>query len=106
MKPWLRGKTGGLVGFTVIAALVAGGLGWATAAALGLEREQLAQRAEAEQAGRLRVALWRLDSRVAPLLAREDHRPFNHYSTVFPPPLAFVNDVAPGGHFPAIPVGD
>ena len=40
----------GRAGFAVVAALVAGGLGWATAAALRLEREQLEQRAEAEHA--------------------------------------------------------
>jgi signal transduction histidine kinase len=91
MRNWLRGKPGGLAAFVLIATLVAGGLGWATAAALGLEREQLAQRAEAELAARLRLALWRLDSRVAPLLAREDGRPFNHYSAIYAVPLALDN---------------
>jgi signal transduction histidine kinase len=56
-----------------------------------LEGEQLAQRDEAERAGPLRVALWRLDSRISPLLAREDSRPFNHYSAVYPAPLALNN---------------
>jgi signal transduction histidine kinase len=88
MKHWLRGKVGGLAAFAIIAALVAGGLGWATAAALRLEREQLAQRAEAEHAAQLRVALWRLDSRLAALLARENSRPFNHYSAIYVPPRA------------------
>jgi signal transduction histidine kinase len=95
MKSWLRGKPGGLAAFVMIAGLVAGGLGWATAAAVRLERERLAQRAEAEQADLLRLALWRLDGRVAPLLAREESRPFNHYSAVFAPPLAFTNRGAP-----------
>jgi signal transduction histidine kinase len=88
MRGWLRGKPGGLAAFAVIAALVAGGLGWVTAAALRLEREQLQQRAEAEQADRLRLALWRLDGLISPHLAREDSRPFNHYSAVFAPPVA------------------
>ncbi len=91
MKEWLRGKPAGFIGFVMIAALVAGGLGWATAAALRLESEQLAQRAESERANLLRLALWRLDSRVSPLLAREDSRPFNHYSAVYPLPLALDN---------------
>jgi len=91
MRDWLRGKPSGFLGFLMIAALVAGGLGWATAAALGLEREQLDQRAESERANQLRVALWRLDSRISPLLAREDSRPFNHYSAVYPLPLALNN---------------
>jgi len=42
MKEWFRGKWGGAAAFVVICALVAGGLGWATAAALRLEGEQLA----------------------------------------------------------------
>jgi signal transduction histidine kinase len=91
MKDWLRGKPSGLLGFAMIAVLVAGGLGWATAAALRLESEQLAQRAEAERSNLLRVALWRLDSRISPLLAREDSRPFNHFSAVYPLPLALNN---------------
>jgi signal transduction histidine kinase len=91
MKSWLRGKTGGLVGFVVVAGLLVGGLGWATAAALRLEREQLAERADAERAGLMRRALWRMDSWAWPLLARENDRPFNHYSAVFAPPLALYN---------------
>jgi signal transduction histidine kinase len=91
MKTWLRGKPAGLISFVAIAGLVAGGLGWATAAALRLEGEQLAQRAESERANLLRLALWRLDSRISPLLAREDSRPFNHYSAVYPLPLALNN---------------
>jgi signal transduction histidine kinase len=89
MKGWLRGKAGGAAAFVLIAGLVAGGLACATSAALRLEREQLDQRGEAERAGRLRLALWRLDGLIAPYLAREDSRPFNHYSAIFAPPAAF-----------------
>ena len=89
LKLWLRGKTGGLAAFVLIAALVAGGLGWATTAALRLEREQREQRAEAERANHLAVALWRLDSYAAPVLAREDNRPFDHYGAVHLSPLLF-----------------
>jgi signal transduction histidine kinase len=89
MKDWLRGKRGGLAAFVLIATLVGGGLGWATSAALRLEQEQLDQRAEADYYGRLRLALWRLDGLVSPYLAREDTRPFNHYSAIFAPPFAF-----------------
>jgi signal transduction histidine kinase len=94
MRNWLRGKPAGLLSFVFIAALVAGGLGWATSEALRLEGEQLAQRAEAERANKLRLALWRLDSRIAPILAREDSRPFNHYSAIYPLPLALNNTAA------------
>ena len=88
MRSWLRGRPGGLAAFLLIAALVAGGLGWATRAALLLEREQIAQQAQGEEADRLRLALWRLDSRITAILAREESRPFNHFSAVFATPLA------------------
>src|SRR6185437_3398090 len=91
MRDWLRGKPAGFAGFVMIAGLVAGGLGWATAAALRLESEQLTQRVESERANLLRLALWRLDSRISPRLAREDSRPFNHYSAIYPIPLALNN---------------
>jgi signal transduction histidine kinase len=92
MRRWLGGKPGGLAAFLIIAALVAGGLGWATRAALRLEREQLEQAEAAEHADRLSRALWRLDSRIAAILAREDSRPFDHYSAVHAPPLALNAD--------------
>lgn len=95
MISWHRGKKGGLLAFLAIATLVAGGLGWVTAAVLQLEREQLQDRAKAEVDGRLQLALWRLDSRVTPDLAREDSRPFNHFSAVYAPSLTLRTDGQP-----------
>jgi signal transduction histidine kinase len=95
MKAWFRGQGGGSLAFLVIVTLVVGGLGWATVAALRLENEQLKARTETEQQNRLRLALWRLDSLVAPALAKEDSRPYNHYSAVFAPPTALGNDGQP-----------
>jgi signal transduction histidine kinase len=92
MKAWLGGKVGGVAAFVLIAGLVAGGLGLATSAALHLEQEQLEHRAATERAGRVHVALWRMDGLIAPYLAREDSRPFNHYSAIFAPPSAFRAD--------------
>jgi signal transduction histidine kinase len=89
---WLRGQRGGLCAFLAITTLVAGGLGWATGAALRLEREQREARAQAELYQNLRLALWRLDGRVSPVLAREDARPYQHFSAVFAPPLALRPD--------------
>jgi signal transduction histidine kinase len=85
MTKWLRGKRGGFIAFVAITALVAGGLGWVTRAALELEREQLAARAKGELDERLRLALWRLDSFMIPELAREASRPFAHYSAIYEP---------------------
>jgi signal transduction histidine kinase len=76
---------GGLATFLVIAALLAGGLGWATWAALRLEAEQRRDRADAERVDRQRVALWRLDNQLTAILAGEDARPFSHYSAIYAP---------------------
>lgn len=86
-----RGKRGGLIAFVVIAGLVTGGLGWATAAALRLEGEQAETRARDDLYAKLRLALWRLDSFMVPELAREASRPFNHYDAIFIPIPAFDN---------------
>src|SRR6266496_4290559 len=99
MKDWLCSKCGGLAVFVAVAVLVAGGLGWATVAALRIENEQIAEHAQAEHAANIRLALWRLDGRLSPLLAREVSRPFDHYRAVSAPPLALHNTgqvAAPG----------
>jgi signal transduction histidine kinase len=83
-----RGKSGGFIAFVGIAALVAGGLGWVTSAALSLEREQLQTQAQAQTNDRLRLAMWRLDSLISPLLAKEDSRPVSHFKSLFAPSIA------------------
>jgi signal transduction histidine kinase len=93
MTYWLRGKKGGAAAFVVIAFLVVGGLGWVTLAALRLEQEQAQIRDQAERAENLRLALWRMDSLVSPVLVQEDTRPANHYSAVFAP----SNAISPKG---------
>jgi hypothetical protein len=93
---WLRGKLRGFFAYLGIAALLLGGLGWATHAALRVEDEQRLAAANAresehlylaqkERADRLRLALWRLDSRLAPALAREDSRPYPQYVALHTP---------------------
>jgi signal transduction histidine kinase len=90
MHYWFRGKRGGLIAFILIATLVAGGLGWMTSAVLRLEREQLEAQVRSEQDDQVRLALWRLEARVAPALTLEDNRPYNDYSPVFATSKAFV----------------
>src|SRR5262245_30794367 len=100
MKTWFAGKRGGLAGWLLVTFLLAGGLGWATRASLRLEQERLHAQARAEHSDRLRLALWRLDSRMTAFLAREEGRPFNHYSAVFAPTLALDSRgraLTPGG---------
>src|SRR5271167_978300 len=76
MKSWFRGRGTPLVVFLAIAAL-------------DLETRSWQNDFEHELNAQISLALWRLDSRVAPALAREDSRPFNHYSAFFAPAVAF-----------------
>src|SRR2546423_8433810 len=84
MRTWFRGKTGGLIAFLTIAGLVAGGLGWVTAAVLRREHEQLEARAETEFQANLRQALYQLDSIMMTKLSQEASRPFTHFDAVHP----------------------
>ncbi|MEZ6140306.1 MAG: HAMP domain-containing sensor histidine kinase [Zavarzinella sp.] len=89
--------------FTGIALLILGGLTWATNAALRVEKSQrraswnnaqLEKTYESNRlyAERLRQALWRLDSRLAPSLAREESRPYSQYFTIHSPFPALSSD--------------
>jgi signal transduction histidine kinase len=95
MKSWLRGRVTAFIGFLAVFALVTGGLGWVTAAVLRLEQEQIDARDKERHLDELRPALWQLDSNIAPILAREDSRPWHHYMAVYPPPVLFRNDKTP-----------
>ncbi|GIW80463.1 MAG: hypothetical protein KatS3mg105_2270 [Gemmatales bacterium] len=91
MSKWLVGKRGFIL-FSVIALLVGGGLGWATWSALELERSQRQAEEEMLRYEDLALALWRLDGRLNPILAREEARPYDHFSAVYAPVHAFSND--------------
>ncbi len=107
MTRWLRGKQGGVLAFLVVAGLVLSGLGWLTVAAVGLENEgQLAQ-AQARQVEKMRLALWRLDSLLSPVIAREDSRPFQDYADVYAPVAILQPDgfpMPPGQAFELSPL--
>ncbi|HEY1068495.1 MAG TPA: hypothetical protein VGE52_20395, partial [Pirellulales bacterium] len=88
MRSWFGGKGTAIAAFGLVAALVLGGLWWMTEAALRLEAEQGEVRAAVDLNSRLRIALWRLDGRISPVLAQESARPFEHYSAVYVPAAA------------------
>jgi signal transduction histidine kinase len=95
MSHWLLGKRRGLLAYLLIAVLVAGGLGWATFAALRLEREQREERAQRDRDSQIRVAMEQLENRLAKALAHEDSRPYNHYSAISAPALLLSRDGQP-----------
>lgn len=55
-------------------------LGWIGRQVLQLERKELLANAQVELEGRIRLALWRIDSEVGVFLAQENARPFSDYS--------------------------
>ena len=69
--------------FTVCALAVLEGLGWVTWKALRLERAEREARAQADFQELIRLALWRMDSEVTPILAREAARPYFHYQPFY-----------------------
>src|SRR5260370_16364809 len=87
MNRWLQR----LFVFLVIAILIVGGLGWATAETLRIEREHREARVLEQRTAQLREALWRLDGHVSSWLAREDSRPYAHFSTLHAP-IPALND--------------
>ncbi len=107
MNRWLRGKRGATLAFMLVAGLVLSGLGGLTVAALRLEREGQEGQAQAQEFEKLRLALWRLDSMLAPVLAREDSRSFQDYSEMFAPVAILQADgtsLSPGRVFEPSPL--
>ena len=98
----LRWMAFGIGAFAAVA-----GLAWVTRAVVTLERDQAAARAEASRAETLRLALWRLDSWMAPRLAAEAARPYFHYLALYPPQRAydqFLSPIAAGEVLTASPL--
>jgi signal transduction histidine kinase len=79
-----------LYGLSLAVAIAA--LGWLTASALRLERNETATRARSERDERVRLALWRMDTRVMPLVAQEAARKYDTYSTTSAQPLSGPSD--------------
>ncbi len=83
---------GGLCVFLLIVALVAGGLGWVTRAALMVEASERDATARADASAKERLALWQLDSRLFPTLAVENGRPYAQYFSLYIPHPVALDD--------------
>ncbi|MBA3483001.1 MAG: sensor histidine kinase [Pirellulales bacterium] len=75
-RPWQVWLT-----FTLCSALVAAAMCWLTVHALRVDRERSEARAEAELEQRVSLALWRMDTKLAPLIAEEVARPPAFYDS-------------------------
>src|SRR5262249_8535920 len=69
--------------FAVCALAVVEGLGWVSWQAIGAERREAAARAEADFQESVRLALWRMESEVTPIIAQEAARPYFHYLSFY-----------------------
>lgn len=86
--------------FALCAALVLATLGGLTLNALKLDDAGRKAAQEAEIEGRVRLALWRMDSALALLLAQENARPWYDYDAFHPAERAFTSQKT------ALPEGD
>lgn len=79
------------IAFALCLAVVLGAMGWVSVTVLRLERaEEQAQR-QAEREENTRLALWRMDSAIAPIVAAENARPYFVYRSFYPLDRTFGN---------------
>ena len=77
--------------FVLCALLAAGAMVRVGNTALSLERAEAKARRQAALEESLQLALWRMDSALAPLMAEESARPYFTYSPLYPAERAFTN---------------
>src|SRR6266436_1141624 len=76
--------------FGLCVALAAAAMALLGATALGLERGEARARGQAALEENVQLALWRMDSSLAPLMAEESARPYFSYSPLYPAERAFT----------------
>lgn len=76
--------------FTLCLAVVLAAMGWVSWTALRLDRADARAQQQAALEEAVRLALWRMDSALAPLIARESTRPYFAYSAFYPAERAYT----------------
>lgn len=87
------------VWYAACAIAVMGGLGWSSLQALEFERREAQAKADAAVQESVRLSLWRMESALAPIIAREAARPYFEYRSFYPTERSFtnmMNDYKPG----------
>lgn len=93
-RPW---KTWIIFALCLAVLLVA--MGWVSFAALRLDHAQIEARRQTDYEERVRLALWRMDSMLAPIVAQESARPYFVYRAFYPMGHAYnrmFNAIQPG----------
>lgn len=89
-RPWLT-----WVVFGTCLAILLAAMAWMTHTTLQADRARRAARRQAAIEERIRLALWRMDSGLATLIAGESARPYFDYSAFYPAERAYTNMYAP-----------
>jgi signal transduction histidine kinase len=76
--------------FAVALAVAFGAVGWLTVEVLRLDRAAAEAQRQAALEENVRLAMWRLESAVAPLIARESARPYFEYAAFYPAERAYT----------------
>jgi signal transduction histidine kinase len=75
--------------FAACLLLVLGGVAWISVAALDLDRAEAEALRRAALEENVRLGLWRMDSAIAPIIAREGARPYFVFNAFYPAERAF-----------------
>ncbi len=90
--------------FAVCLAVVLVAMAWSSAIVLRLERAEVQAQAQGALEENARLALWRMDSALTPLLAQESARPYFHYGAFYAAGGAYARMFAePGGGQALVP---
>ena len=76
--------------YAVCVLLVVDGLAWVTWQMLSLERREHAAQQHAQEQEAVRLALWRMDGLLSPVIAAEAARPYFHYRSFYPAERAYA----------------
>ena len=76
--------------YAVCVLLVVDGLAWVTWQMLSLERSEHAAQQHAQEQEAVRLALWRMDGLLSPIIAAEAARPYFHYRSFYPAERAYT----------------
>ena len=76
--------------FALFLALALGVMGWMTRTVLRLDQAQARAQAAAQLEENVRLALWRMDGAIAPIISQETSRPYFEYSPMFPAERAYT----------------
>jgi signal transduction histidine kinase len=76
--------------FGLCLVLVLGAMGWASFSVLRLDEESASARKQAILEENERLALWRMDSKLATLIGRENARPYYAYEPFYPAEKAYT----------------